>query len=164
MAEKAPKKEKEHLGSVLDDNHAARMKRGRWVWDHKVAIIVVAVLMFFGFMFREVVWSSLCWTWNAGRSASMSAAERIDSGGDTDHSTSKSANTSTATVKVKDANVRSGAGYSAKVIVTLHKGNPVTLTGQSQTVDEKTWKQVRLENGKTGWMLESLLDLQSSSP
>lgn len=84
----------------------------------------------------------------------------------TDHTTDTStrSTTGTATVKVKDANVRSDAGYSAKVIVTLHKGNPVTLTGKSKTVDEKTWKQVRLENGKTGWMLESLLDLPSSSP
>ena len=82
----------------------------------------------------------------------------------TSSTSSTSSTTGTAIVKVENANVRSGAGYSAKVIVTLHKGNPVTLTGQAKTVDEHTWKQVRLENGKTGWMIESLLDLQSSSP
>ena len=145
MAEKAPKKEKEHLGSVLDDNHAARMKRGRWVWDHKVAIIVVAVLMFFGFMFREVVWSSLCWTWNAGRSVSKSASEQIGSTGSDDESY--------MVVKASPTNVRDDASTSSKKIAVLKAGDKVYPLAPA----EKGWIKVRLENGKVGHIKADLL-------
>lgn len=147
MAEKN-KKEKEHLGSVLDSNHVARMRRGRWVWDHKVAFAIVAVLLVFGFQFRELVWSCVCWTWNAGRSASVSVAKHIDSTATTTEETAPY-----LLVKASPTNVRDDASTSSEKIAVLKAGDKVYPLAPA----ENGWIKVRLENGKVGHIKANLL-------
>ena len=137
MAEKKPKPE---LAPVLKARHDSSIDFYVWIWRHKVGVVI-------------------CCAWDAGRSASKAGAAQLnDSDDSNDSNDSNDSTTGNATVKTDTANVRSDAGYSAKVVATLHKGDPVTMTGKSKTVGDKTWKQVKLKNGTSGWMLDSLLE------
>ena len=48
-----------------------------------------------------------------------------------------------------EANLRSGAGGSHRIIAMLKAGTPVTFLNE-----EKGWVEVKLEDGKTGWILK----------
>ena len=148
-------KEKTPLAPIIKAQNDARLDFWVWAWRHKVAVIVCVVLIVLGIQFREALWAGICCAWDAGRSASKAGAAQLNDSDDSDDSNGTTGN---ATVKTDTANVRSDAGYSAKVVVTLHKGDTVTMTGKSKSVGGKTWKQVKLKDGKSGWMLDSLLE------
>ena len=54
-------------------------------------------------------------------------------------------------------NVRSGAGLSYSVIVTLWNGAPVTITGAPVSADGYTWYPIKTGYGTLGWMAGELL-------
>ncbi len=62
-----------------------------------------------------------------------------------------------ATITEDSVNVRQGAGTSFDSVGKAKKGETVTITGEAQDGDGKTWYQVTLGNGKTGYVRSDLL-------
>lgn len=58
-------------------------------------------------------------------------------------------------------NVRSGAGTSHPVIAQVARGAAITVTGANAAGD---WWQVRLDDGRTGWIFAALMSLQPPVP
>ena len=132
-----------------------------------VAAIIVVVLLILGFSFKDTTCTAVSCVCSGCQGLDRSWSAYLGSDDSSDNGTSSteaSTITGNVAVKVADARVRKGPGYSHKVLVTLHKGDTVTLTGDFKPDGKKVWRKVTLPDGKPGWMLESLLDLQSSSP
>jgi uncharacterized protein YgiM (DUF1202 family) len=65
----------------------------------------------------------------------------------------------TATVISRQAvNMRSGPSTSDSVIAAVPSGTPVTVLAYNE---DKTWVNVRLENGQEGWISATLLSIRS---
>jgi uncharacterized membrane protein len=62
--------------------------------------------------------------------------------------------------------LRSGPGFSAEVLYPgVIQGTLVQLLGDAQQVDGYLWVEVRvIEDGRQGWMLQSLLDIATPEP
>lgn len=54
-------------------------------------------------------------------------------------------------------NIRSGAGLSYPIIVTLWAGAPVTITGAPVAADGYTWYPIKTAYGTTGWVAGEFL-------
>ncbi len=54
-------------------------------------------------------------------------------------------------------NIRSGAGLSYAIIVTLWAGAPVTITGAPVAADGYTWYPIKTAYGTTGWVAGEFL-------
>src|SRR5690606_29916518 len=66
----------------------------------------------------------------------------------------------TAIVSAEQAvNMRGGAGTEFPVLAAVQSGSVVTVLGYN---DGQTWVNVRLEDGREGWISASLLRIQTS--
>lgn len=54
-------------------------------------------------------------------------------------------------------NVRSEPGLIHPIIDKLSDGERVTLLGPSESADGFTWKNIQLENGRQGWIVDNFL-------
>ena len=140
-------KEKTPLAPIIRARQGSRTDLFVWIWAHKVAVIVCAVLIILSIQFREALWACICWTWDAGRSLSQSAAEQIDT------DTSSSADTTFLVVKAGPTNVRAKPSKSSAKVAVLQGGAKVYPLGEPKG----GWLHVRLEGGQEGYIQYSLL-------
>jgi hypothetical protein len=66
-------------------------------------------------------------------------------------------------VKVKDtggtgANLRDKPGQTGAVVKTIPEGEVLEVVGEDRSMDGKSWKNVKDDEGTTGWMASELLD------
>jgi hypothetical protein len=66
-------------------------------------------------------------------------------------------------VKVKEsdgtgANLRDKPGQTGTVVKTIPEGTVLEVIGEDKQMDGKAWKNVKDEEGTTGWMASELLD------
>ena len=64
----------------------------------------------------------------------------------------------TATVTTDVLNVRSGAGTNYSIIGKVYKGNSLEVLGSSNG-----WYNIKLSNGKTGWVSGDYVSIRGSS-
>jgi len=63
------------------------------------------------------------------------------------------------------ANLRAKPGRSGSVLMSVPDGSRLTIVGDDQVVDETTWRNVRTEDGTTGWLaLEVIRTLVTPTP
>ena len=53
--------------------------------------------------------------------------------------------------------VRSEPGLKFEIVTQLSDGNRVELMGEAQLADGFNWQQVRLEDGRVGWVADNFL-------
>ena len=80
--------------------------------------------------------------------------EKKDS--ETKHNADKAGST-TYTVSVSSARLRSGAGTSYEVLNSYERGTEVEATGKTQSDGSHTWYQVTTPDGTTGWMRDDTI-------
>jgi SH3-like domain-containing protein len=66
-------------------------------------------------------------------------------------------------VKVKDtggtgANLRDKPGQTGAVVKTIPEGAVLEVVGEDRSMDGKSWKNVKDDEGTVGWMASELLD------
>ena len=76
--------------------------------------------------------------------------------GETKHNADKAGST-TYTVSVSSARLRSGAGTSYEVLNSYERGTEVEATGKTQSDGSHTWYQVTTPDGTTGWMRDDTI-------
>lgn len=101
--------------------------------------------------------------WNNLKSDKLYPNQVLKTSPKNSNSASNSSTTKTGTFKAKtNAKVYSAAGTTNKIIATVKKGSTVTVS-QQKKVGSTLWFYVKV-NGKSGWMLESLLTSVSKTP
>ena len=101
--------------------------------------------------------------WNGLKSDKLYAKQVLKTSQKSSNSSSNNATTKTGTFKAKsNATVYSAAGKNNKIVTTVKKGATVTVS-QQKKVGSTVWFRVKA-NGKSGWMLESLLTSVGKTP
>src|SRR5689334_22507045 len=65
-----------------------------------------------------------------------------------------------ASVQVAALNVRQGPGTGYEVLTVVHAGDNLAVSGQNSAAG---WYQIRLADGRQGWVLGSLVQLAGDS-
>lgn len=129
----------------------------RWFFESPRRILITAMVVCLVAMIVAMP-NFRRWSWNTLVDGIHYVDSLFESGSEGETHTPNSNTSTSKKVKASPAKVRADAGYSAKVIDILNKGDVVSPTGEKKTIEDQVWIQVKLPDGRKGWMLKSLVE------